>query len=181
MRDGELSRAMTALTSEPLAPNDDTTYQKLQAKHPSRLLGPSPITTPSLDIKPITATEEDIITALSSFHRGSSGGALGLRPEHLQVAVQFHHDARTDPLGTLTKLISHMLAGKVPLEVFFFFFLDAWRLQRSGYKFIECLLVLLSLVRRRFRNYLSRLFFFWGPFCLDAIKQYNAGKMHMRD
>ena len=70
-----------------------------------------------MDIKPITATEEDIITALSSFHRGSSGGALGLRPEHLQVAVQFHHDARTDPLGTLTKLISHMLAGKVPLEV----------------------------------------------------------------
>ena len=117
VRDGELSRAMTALTSEPLAPNDDTTFHKLQAKHPSRLLDPSPIATLPSDIKPLTATPEDITTALSSFHRGSSGGALGLRPEHLQVAVQYHHDARSDPLGTLTKLTSHMLAGKMPHEV----------------------------------------------------------------
>ena len=34
VRDGELSRAMTALTSAPLAPDNDETYAKLQAKHP---------------------------------------------------------------------------------------------------------------------------------------------------
>ena len=61
VRDGELSRAMTALTSEPLAPNDDTTFHKLQAKHPSRLLDPSPIATLPSDIKPLTATAEDMM------------------------------------------------------------------------------------------------------------------------
>ena len=36
VRDGELSRPRAALTSEPLAPDDEATYAKLPSKHPPR-------------------------------------------------------------------------------------------------------------------------------------------------
>ena len=120
VRDGELSRAMTALTSAPLAPDDDDTYVKLQVKHPARRSAPTTSlnSKPELDLNPLKATEEEVAEALSTFHRGSSGGAFGLRPEHVQVALQYHHDvSHTDPLGTLTKFTNHMLAGNMPLEV----------------------------------------------------------------
>ena len=117
VRDSELSRAMTALTSEPLAPDDEATYAKLLSKHPPRLSTSNVDCFPARDVEPLKATEEEVAEALSTFHRGSSGGAFGLRPEHLQTAMQYHHDAYTDPLGTLTKFVNHMLAGKVPLEV----------------------------------------------------------------
>ena len=118
VRDRELSRAMTALTSEPLAPNDDATYAKLVSKHPSRLAEERPNIQPSpLPVIPLKATEEDITAALSSFHRGSSGGAFGLRPEHVQIATEYHNDERTNPLGTLTKFTNHLLSGRAPEEV----------------------------------------------------------------
>ena len=102
VRDRELSRAMTALTSAPLAPDDDDTYAKLQAKHPARLAASSTTlnSTPEVDVKPLKATEEEVAAALKTFHRGSSGGAFGLRPEHLQASLEYHNDAYTDPLGT---------------------------------------------------------------------------------
>ena len=66
---------------------------------------------------PLKATEEDVTAALSSFHRGSSGGAFGLRPEHVQIAMECHNDERTNPLGTLTKFTNHLLSGRAPEEV----------------------------------------------------------------
>ena len=118
VRDAELSRAMTALTSEPLAPDDYATYSKLQAKHPQRLDSTFNVASPSApEAKPLEATEDEVAEALATFHRGSSGGAFGMRPEHVQAAMQYHHDAYTDPLGTLTKFTNHLLAGKAPLEV----------------------------------------------------------------
>ena len=39
-RQGEYSRGMAALTSDPMTPDDDDTFSKLQEKHPCRLLVP---------------------------------------------------------------------------------------------------------------------------------------------
>ena len=109
---------MTALTSEPLAPHDDATYNKLINKHPPRLSGEDPgEQLPSSSVTPLKITQENVTEALSSFHRGSSGGAFGLRPEHVQIAMAYHNDERIDPLGTLTKFVNHLLSGGAMDEV----------------------------------------------------------------
>ena len=121
VRQGEYSRGMAALTAAPLAPYNEETLQKLQKKHPSPHANPISSPLPPLQVDVLQLDESEVKKAVNSFHRGSSAGTMGLRPEHLQTALQEHVDHNMDPLMTLTSFVNHLLAGKAPDEVHPFF------------------------------------------------------------
>ena len=105
---------MTALTASPLAPNSPETLSKLQDKHPSRLPPPTftQTFTPEKSHSPLQLSEKEVEMAIKAFHRGSSGGAMGLRPEHLREAFLVNADSRAKPLAAITELVNLLLAGK---------------------------------------------------------------------
>ena len=114
VRHGELSRGLASLTSDPMAPDDDETFEKLLEKHPRRLQIDSCENCPPPNCAPLELDEREVAKTLKSFNRGSSAGTMGLRPEHLQAALLVHGN---DFLRSLTKLTNHLLAGKAPSEV----------------------------------------------------------------
>ena len=117
VRQGEVSRGIAALTSAPMAPDNEETYNKLVTKHPSRLFGPLRQSAPSSnEIISLTVNEDDVRKAIQSFKRGSSGGTMALRAEHIQAALFAGTDTDVHPLESLTKLANHLLAGKAPVE-----------------------------------------------------------------
>ena len=112
---------MAALTAAPLAPYSEETLLKLQEKHPSPHGNPISCPLPPLEEEALKLDESEVRKAVDTFRRGSSAGAMGLRPEHLQTALQEHVDQNMNPLTTLTSFVNHLLAGKAPDEVQPFF------------------------------------------------------------
>ena len=121
-RQDEFSRGMAALTASPMAPESPETLSKLRNKHPCRLPCPAFLTEflatepPPTKCPPLQLTEQETSAAVKSFHRGSSGGTMGLCPEHIQEAFYANVDSNVNPLTALAKLVNHLLAGKAPLE-----------------------------------------------------------------
>ncbi|KAL5483977.1 hypothetical protein EMCRGX_G020399 [Ephydatia muelleri] len=105
-------KACWMLLSGGIAPNNDTTWRLLQAKHPSC---PPPVT-PDVTSEPITLSPSfNILPILRSFPKGTSPGPSGLSVQHLldTISVPLH-----TPIGTSLKGIVNLLAsGKVPVHV----------------------------------------------------------------
>ena len=117
VRRGEYSRGMAALTADSMAPDDEDTFRKLQSKHPCRHPDSDIIDYAPPSTEPLVVQEPAVEKTIKSFHRGSSAGTMGLRPEHSQAALLARVDNTVKPLNALTHLVNHLLAGKAPLEV----------------------------------------------------------------
>ena len=112
-REGLLSKACQTLTSSGLAPNNNTTWDLLNLKHPK---GP-PTSPPSL---PTSSTSRlpldfDIMAVMHSFPKETACGPSGLRIQHLieaaEVPLQF-------PISTtLLEVVNLLASGKVPTLV----------------------------------------------------------------
>eukprot|EP00731_Ephydatia_muelleri_P031244 Em0022g758a len=100
------------LLSSGIAPNSDTTWRLLQAKHPAC---PPPVT-PNATSEPVTLGPTfNILKILRSFPKGTSAGPSGLSVQHLL-------DAASIPLHTsigdsLRGIVNLMASGKVPVPV----------------------------------------------------------------
>ena len=117
VRQGEVSRGMSALTAAPFAPDNDETYCKLMAKHPTRAQDCMLQDLPYPNAPPLKVNEEEVKHALGSFRKGSSGGTMSLRAEHLQIALRAHVDEKVHPLTALTDVVNVLLSGKAPFEI----------------------------------------------------------------
>jgi len=117
LADGDVRGAIRLLTSDDsIAPNTDATRASLLEKHPPH---PQPSDFP-LPPEETTPTEyalepKEVEAAIRSFPPGSAGGLDALRPQLLKdLLTSSAGDAAASLLGSLTCLMSLVLAGKVP-------------------------------------------------------------------
>ena len=85
LREGSFGKACQVLTSSGVAPNNETTWKLLQAKHPE---GPLPMLPPVPALAgAIFPPDFNVLTILKSFSKGTSCGPSGLRIQHLLNAA----------------------------------------------------------------------------------------------
>ena len=86
-KEGLYGKACQILTSSGVAPNNDTTWQLLQAKHPK---GPPPVCPPNdtSNFPSILPNTFDILSVLRSFTKSTACGPSGLRVQHLLDATE---------------------------------------------------------------------------------------------
>jgi hypothetical protein len=104
---GNFQKAIDALSPAPRAPYSDETLSALRAKHP---VGPPVVASPHDGVS-LIAEEHLVRRCIHSFRAGSSPGNLGLRAEHLKVAIKFH--SQSSLLTTLTSFINKYLSGSL--------------------------------------------------------------------
>ena len=103
-----MGKACRVLQSSGIAPNNETTWQLLQSKHPSC---PIPVA-PFAHSAPLTLEPDfNILSVLRSFPKDTAAGPSGLRVQHLL-------DVASIPLPTpicssLRQVINTLAAGKV--------------------------------------------------------------------
>ena len=111
-RDGEYSRALAGLQSADMASPTTETLEILRAKHPKtgRVIVEEEKAPPHTEI-----SSDVVLESLRSFPRGTAAGSLGLRPEHARTAVET--STAMGVLGTLTKLVNFLQAGRATPEI----------------------------------------------------------------
>lgn len=114
-RDGQFSRAITALTSLGFSPPTDHTLRSLEEKHPHA----DPPVLPLPDYldppAPFVFSRGEVKLQITSFPRGTSPGATGLRPQHLVDALHCTNQVYTAQcLRSLTTLCNTLNAGQAP-------------------------------------------------------------------
>eukprot|EP00731_Ephydatia_muelleri_P002977 Em0001g2977a len=108
-RAGLFGKACKVLESNGLAPNNDTTWQLLQSKHPSC---PPPVA-PNVNTIPISVGPGfDILSTLRSLTKGTAAGPSGLRIQHLLDAALI--PIATPICATLRDIVNLLASGKAP-------------------------------------------------------------------
>ena len=112
-REGLFGKACQVLTSSGVAPNNETTWKLLQAKHPE---GPLPMLPPVPTLAgAILPPDFNVLTILKSFSKATACGPSGLRIQHLLNAAEV---PLPSPIGALLRDVVNLLAsGKVPVSV----------------------------------------------------------------
>ena len=116
-QDGMYTKASHILASAGLAPNNDSTWQMLQAKHPK---GPLPsFNTAEVAPEPLSVPEDfGIFYVLKSFQKGTAAGPSGLRVHHLLDAAAI--TLPTSIYSLLRGVVNLLASGKAPREVSIF-------------------------------------------------------------
>ncbi|KAL5463780.1 hypothetical protein EMCRGX_G032714 [Ephydatia muelleri] len=110
-----MGKACRVLQSNGIAPNNETTWKLLKAKHPR---GPVPLL-PATHSAPVTLEQDvNILSILHSFPKDTAAGPSGLRVQHLL-------DVASIPLPTpicslLLQVVNILISGKAPLSIVFF-------------------------------------------------------------
>ena len=126
LEEGDFKGAVRLACSEDtMAEDNEVTIAALRSKHPA----PHPDTTP---IPPPSVTEfeaslqvngQDIMKAIRSFPKGSSGGPDGLRPQHLcDLTGPSAGEGGVLLLQALSDFANFVLSGNTPMQVRPFFF-----------------------------------------------------------
>ena len=112
-REGLFGKACQVLTSSGVAPNNETTWKLLQAKHPE---GPLPMLPPVHTLAgAILPPDFNVLTILKSFSKATACGPSGLCIQHLLNAAEV---PLPSPIGALLRDVVNLLAsGKVPVSV----------------------------------------------------------------
>ena len=116
--EGELSKAIEALTSAGLAPPTAENARKMEDLHP-RGEPPAARTTEEPQVK---ITVEDLKKAVASLKSGAAAGPDSHKPSHYRAALGPAAGARQyGALAAVTRMINVILEGGVPVEVRPFF------------------------------------------------------------
>ena len=113
-----------ACSDAKIADNSDATFEVLQQKHPAPHPDSSiPLLPETMDLPPITVTEEEIVRAIRSFPNDSAGGPDGLRPQHLKDMTGPTTNGGAQALiSALSRFVTVVLQGKTPTSIRPFFF-----------------------------------------------------------
>eukprot|EP00731_Ephydatia_muelleri_P007192 Em0003g1440a len=111
-RSGMMGKACQVLLSGGIAPNNESTWQQLKAKHPN---DPTPVAPDILSDTIFLKADFDILSVLRSFPKGTAAGPSGLRVQHLL-------DVATIPLHTpictsLRCLVNLLAGGRAPPSI----------------------------------------------------------------
>lgn len=119
VENGQYRKAIQALSSRGLAPDNDETYQSLLDLHPQSL----PPTLPSSQAPPsATFSSSIVLAAIDSFPKGSSPGPSGLRPSHLHEAAHCPSSTRSQEfIEALTSVCLFAAKGNTPPDVIPYF------------------------------------------------------------
>ncbi|KAL5500371.1 hypothetical protein EMCRGX_G011922 [Ephydatia muelleri] len=111
-RSGMMGKACRVLQSDGIAPNNETTWELLKAKHPS---GPVPLV-PATHSVPVTLDQDfNILSILHSFPKDAAAGPSGLRVQHLLAAASIPLPTLICPL--LLQVVNILLTGKAPPSI----------------------------------------------------------------
>ena len=113
VREGNFSKGLAALLAMPSKARDAATRAALQALHPRRHDGPRPVQGRPSVITPFAVDET--LAALRSFHKGSSAGALQIRPEFLREAADA--DASGGFIKNLIAALDVLQRGHAPPSI----------------------------------------------------------------
>ena len=112
--DGQLSKAVAALTSKGLATPSDATVAAMLSLHPNA----DPPTPPNFSEgmpRPFHHSFETVIEAAKNFPKGSAAGASGFRPQVFRDVVTCPNKSFATRAGlSLTAIVNHMSAGAAP-------------------------------------------------------------------
>ena len=109
--EGRYSDACASLLSEPLAPLNEETYQKLQMKHPQ---GPTIHLPHTNTPDPLEINSKIVVAQLKRFPKGSAPGLSALSAQHILDAILPGEMTVVDPL---TEIIKSLVSGKVLHDV----------------------------------------------------------------
>ena len=115
-REGLFGKVCQVLTSSGVAPNNETTWKLLQAKH---LEGPLPMLPPVPTLAgAILPPDFNVLTIPKSFPKTTACGPSGLHIQHLLNAAEV---PLPSPIGALLRGVVNLLAsGKVSVSVYKF-------------------------------------------------------------
>eukprot|EP00731_Ephydatia_muelleri_P006442 Em0003g690a len=110
VKEGLYGKACQILTSSGVAPNNDTTWQLLQAKHPK---GPPPVCPPNdtSNFPSILPNTFDILSVLRSFTKSTACGPSGLRVQHLLDATEV--PMQSSICSSLRSIVNLLATGSV--------------------------------------------------------------------
>ena len=123
VKSNQLSKAASALISDPPVAVSPAVIDEMKSKHPEArdIDVARKLALRAVDGGAACQTEkESLCKAVRSFPKGSAGGTNGLRPQHLQDALAslFQHDL----VNELAALCNSLLRGDIPSEVKPWFF-----------------------------------------------------------
>ena len=111
-RSGMWGKACRILQSSGIAPNNDTTWQLLNSKHPSC---PTPVP-PVVHTTPVSLEPDfNIIAILRSYPKDTAAGPSGLQVQHLLDAISI--PLHTPICPSRRQVINILIAGKAPTSV----------------------------------------------------------------
>ena len=115
LADGDVRGALRILTTDDsISPNSAETFEALQRKHPPAPHGDA-IQSRATEQPALQTDAQTVLAAINSMPSGSSGGLDGLRPRIVQQLVSKETaESGVRLLSSLTKLVNHALAGRMP-------------------------------------------------------------------
>ena len=112
-REGQASRAASALVSRGLLTVTDNVLQQMWDKHP--VGEPVDRTQFRGHAKTTRAPVVDVYRELCHFKNGTASGPTGLKPAHIRAAAE--HEEPHETLQSLAAVVNDVAAGQVPKEV----------------------------------------------------------------
>ena len=112
-REGQASRAASALVSRGLLAVTDNVLQQMRDKHP--VGEPVDRTQFRGHAKTTRAPVVDVYRELCHFKNGTASGPTGLKPAHIRAAAE--HEEPHETLQSLAAVVNDVAAGHVPKEV----------------------------------------------------------------
>ena len=112
-REGQASRAASALVSRGLLAVTDNVLQQMRDKHP--VGEPVDRTQFRGHAKTTRAPVVDVYRELCHFKNGTASGPTGLKPAHIRAAAE--HEEPHETLQSLAAVVNDVAAGQVPKEV----------------------------------------------------------------
>ena len=112
-REGQASRAASALVSRGLLAVTDNVLQQMRDKHP--VGEPVDRTQFRGHAKTTRAPVVDVYRELCHFKNGTASGPTGLKPAHIRAAAE--HEEPHETLQSLAAVVNDVTAGQVPKEV----------------------------------------------------------------
>ena len=115
--ENDLRGAIRELSSDDtLAPDDNTTLNKLKERHPAAPTGITLPPAPEDRDAHIQVSTDSVKNAILSFPAGSAGGPDGLKPGHLKHLIGAS-EAGNRLLESITKLVNFVLMDKIPEDI----------------------------------------------------------------
>ena len=111
-REGNASKSLSSLSSTPIAPSNDITFERLKSKHPTEE-SPKNLA----DCNPPEHINFNVDQIMNSFPKSTAAGPSGLRIDHIKEALSLDKNPNSDFSNLLKNFINYLISGSVPSQL----------------------------------------------------------------